>query len=98
MTIKDYISSAICGIIIAGLLFGACFGGFIALNELFEDVYYAKAQVMEVNGQVVTAMTADGNLWEFDSERDYFVNETIKICFNTNNTESIYDDMIMGVR
>lgn len=95
---KDYIGIIICSILIAGLLFGACIGGFVALNELYEDIYYAKAQVVEVNGQVITAMTADGNLWEFESERDYFVNETIKICFNTNNTESIYDDMIMGVR
>lgn len=95
---KDYIINAICGIIIAGLLFGACALGFIAIEGLTEDIYYAKAQVVEVNDHVYTAITADGNLWEFDSERDYFVNETIKICFNTNNTESIYDDIIMGVR
>lgn len=95
---KKYIIDIVGGILIAACIFGACVCGFLVIEGLFEDIYYAKAQVMEVNGQVVTVMTADGNLWDFESERDYFVNETIKICFNTNGTETIYDDIIMGVR
>lgn len=95
---KDYIITIICSMLIAVLLFGGCIGMFWMLNKAYENIYCAKAQVVEVNGQVVTAMTADGNLWEFESERDYFVNETIKICFNTNNTDTIYDDIIMGVQ
>lgn len=74
-----------------GVMFGI-------LADFDESTRYAKAQVVEIDGQVVTLMTADGNLWEYETTTNCFVGEVVKICFLTNKTETIYDDVISYVR
>lgn len=71
---------------------------FMCLDCLSNNFRYEKAMVSAVEGDVVVLETADGNLWEMESEHDWLVGEVVKVCFLTQGTETIYDDAIDYVR
>ncbi len=57
-----------------------------------------RMQVIEVHDGVYAVIDSNGEVWEFSSDRTYFVDEVVTVRFNTLGTESIYDDEIISVR
>ena len=69
-------------------------------GEAFDptNTYTAPARVVEVNETTGWVTFADwaGEAWCIRGE-DYEVDQLVVITFNDNNTESIYDDLIVDV-
>jgi hypothetical protein len=57
-----------------------------------------KVQVVEINGDVIAVVDGSGEVWEFESDGTYFVNEVLMVKFDPMGTESIYDDAIIAVK
>jgi hypothetical protein len=74
------------------ILIGGVFYGFHTLFTT-RDIY---AQVEEMREGIVLVNDSTGNLWEFESD-EFVVNDIVKIRFDTNQTELIYDDIIINV-
>lgn len=61
--------------------------------------YTLDAVVVEVNGAVVTVEDSTGNLWDYEVDADAVpaVGTQVTLFMQDMNTESIYDDQIVGV-
>lgn len=44
-----------------------------------------------------TIVTTDGNIWELEDNSAFSNSQSVIITFDTNNTQSIYDDMIVNI-
>lgn len=84
-------------ILIFALIFGAFLLPLLALGDS-THVYTAKVQVIESNDGVYAVIDANGDVWEFESDNHYFVNEVLTVRFNTMNTDTIYDDEIISIK
>lgn len=67
--------------------------------DKYETTYIREAEVTYVEGDLVTFTDYVGNDWEyfFDEGNTYNVNDEVKLVMNTNHTDSIYDDIIVGI-
>lgn len=61
--------------------------------------YELEAVVVEVNGAVVTVEDSTGNLWDYEVDADAVpvVGTQVTLLMQDMNTESIYDDQIVGI-
>ena len=84
-------------ILIFALLFGAFLLPLLTLGDSTR-IYTAKVQVIESNDGVYAVVDANGDVWEFESDNHYFVNEVLTVRFDTMNTDTIYDDEIISVK
>ena len=84
-------------ILIFVLLFGAFLLPLLTLGDS-TCVYTAKVQVIESNDGVYAVIDANGNVWEFESDNHYFINEVLTVRFDTMNTNTIYDDEIISIK
>ena len=85
-------------ILIFTLLFGALF--LFPLLTLGDSsrTYTAKVQVIESNDGVYAVVDANGDVWEFESDNHYFINEVLTVRFDTMDTDTIYDDEIISIK
>lgn len=63
------------------------------------DTHYTKdATIIHTsNNYYAVAVDDAGNEWEFCAD-NVFVNQKVKLKMHTNNTNSIYDDKVVGVK
>jgi hypothetical protein len=62
------------------------------------DTHYTREAVVvhTANNYYAVAVDNAGNEWEFCAD-NVFVNQKVKLKMHTNNTNSIYDDKVIGV-
>jgi hypothetical protein len=62
------------------------------------DTHYTREAVVvhPANNYYAVAVDNAGNEWEFCAD-NVFVNQKVKLKMHTNNTNSIYDDKVIGV-
>jgi hypothetical protein len=62
------------------------------------DTHYTREAVVvhTANNYYAVAVDETGNEWEFCAD-NVFVNQKVKLKMHTNNTNSIYDDKVIGV-
>ena len=73
---------------------------FIALFLAIENTehYYKKAEVVEIEGDVIVVEDDDGYLWEFYGD-DYKIGQQVEMKMFTNYTHNIiFDDEIKKVK
>ena len=73
---------------------------FIALFLAIEtkEHYYKKAEVVEIEGDVIVVEDENGYLWEFYGD-DYKIGQQVKMKIFTNHTHNItFDDEIKKVK
>jgi hypothetical protein len=83
------------------LVFVLLFGAFLLPLLTLEDstsTYTAKVQVIESNDNVYAVVDANGDVWEFESDNQYFINEVLTVRFDTMDTDTIYDDEIISIK
>jgi hypothetical protein len=83
------------------LIFAFLFSAFLLSSSPSREsthTYTAKVQVIESNDNVYTVVDANGDVWEFESNNHYFINEVLTVRFDTMNTDTIYDDEIISIK
>jgi hypothetical protein len=83
------------------LIFAFLFSAFLLSSSPSREsthTYTAKVQVIESNDNVYTVVDANGDVWEFESDNHYFINEVLTVRFDTMNTDTIYDDEIISIK
>ena len=72
----------------------------LTLTMTARSQYTLDAVVVEVNGAVVTVEDSTGNLWDYEVDADAVpvVGACVTLFMQDMDTESIYDDQIVGVR
>lgn len=78
---------------------------FLALLPIYlfivrsNKTYTREALVIYKNDDFVTAVTLDGNEWDFYTDDEIKVNDEITLTFDVNNTkDNIYDDIIVNAQ
>lgn len=84
-------------ILIFALIYGAFLLPLLTLGDSTR-IYTAKVQVIESNDNVYAVVDANGDVWEFESNNHYFINEVLKVRFDTMGTNTIYDDEIIAIK
>lgn len=84
-------------ILIFALIYGAFLLPLLTLGDSTR-IYTAKVQVIESNDNVYAVVDANGDVWEFESDNHYFINEVLKVRFDTMGTDTIYDDEIIAIK
>ena len=84
-------------ILIFVLIYGAFLLPLLTLGDSIR-IYEAKVQVIESNDNVYAVVDANGDVWEFESDNHYFINEVLTVRFDTMNTDTIYDDEIISIK
>lgn len=71
----------------------------LTLAMTAHNQYALDAVVVEVNGAVVTVEDSTGNLWDYEVDADAVpvVGTQVTLFMQGMDTESIYDDQIVGV-
>ena len=87
-------------VLLVVLLLGVFIAPFIMLSDLDENLHirFEKVQVIEACDDVYAVVDGSGEVWEFESDCTYFVNEVLTVKFDTKGTESIYDDAIIAIK
>lgn len=85
-------------ILIFALLFGTLFLLPLLMFKDSTHTYTAKVQIIESNDGVYAVIDANGDVWEFESDNHYFINEVLTVRFDTMNTDTIYDDEIISIK
>jgi hypothetical protein len=87
-------------VLIAVLLLGVFITPIIMLSDPVENLHirFDKVQVIEAYDGVYAVVDGSGEVWEFESNSTYFVNEVLTVKFDTKGTESIYDDAIIAIK
>ena len=83
------------------LIFVLIFAEFMLPLVVFSNntrIYTAKVQVIESNDNVYAVVDTDGDVWEFESDNHYFINEVLTVHFDTMDTDTIYDDEIISIK
>lgn len=63
-----------------------------------EREYSMDGFIVEKHGNVFTVEDTTGNLWDFESEEEYYINDNVKVRFNDNcTTNNRIDDIIIEV-
>ena len=84
-------------ILIFVLIYGAFLLPLLTLGDSTR-IYTTKVQVIESNDNVYAVVDANGDVWEFESDNHYFINEVLTVRFDTMNTDTIYDDEIISIK
>ena len=58
--------------------------------------YVKKVKVIDKNQEIISVIDENNNYWSFYGN-EYKINDNLLIEFTDNNTETIYDDMIIRV-
>ncbi len=87
-------------VLLVVLLLGVFIAPIVMLSDLDENLHirFDKVQVIEAYDGVYAVIDGSGEVWEFESNSTYFVNEVLTVKFDTMGTESIYDDAIIAVK
>ena len=93
---KDFILR----VLLVVLLLGVFIAPFIMLSDLDENLHirFEKVQVIEAYDGVYAVVDGTGDVWEFESDKTYFVGEVFTVKFDTLGTEDIYDDEIIAIK
>lgn len=92
-------------VFLIGLVLIIFFGIFIGTHDVYDlgvqrpSEQYAKSGVVtdvDTEADVVTFVDTQGNAWTFTGCEDWQVGDRLAVIMNTQGTESIYDDVIMG--
>lgn len=85
-------------LLIACLLVSILFGTMrlAIIYQPHTEVRYCK--VVEIDNGIIVLETTDGNLWEYETGRDFWIDEIVRVRFDNMGTESIYDDEIISIR
>lgn len=65
------------------------------------DTLYAKTAIiyeLDRDNDIVYVSDSNGEAWSFMGCEDYEIGDYVSMIMYTNNTKSIYDDMIVSVR
>lgn len=84
-------------ILIFVLIYGAFLLPLLTLGDSTR-IYTTKVQVIESNDNVYAVVDANGDVWEFESDNHYFINEVLTVRFDTMDTDTIYDDEIISIK
>lgn len=73
------------------------FVGSMALGSYLDNTYTVNAMVAEKEGMKYF-VDVRGEAWDDDRAESFTVGQDVRITFNKNVTESIYDDSILKVK
>lgn len=59
--------------------------------------YEVEATVYDLEGEVVTFETESGDLWQYETKWHHDRGEQVDLVMYRNNTDTIYDDVIVFV-
>lgn len=64
-----------------------------------DNILIRVGTIVEIDAEndVVVVMDTVGMLWAFDGIEDYMLDDTVALLMDKNNTEIIYDDIILRV-
>lgn len=64
-----------------------------------DNILIRVGTIVEIDEEnnVVVVMDTVGMLWAFDGIEDYMLDDTVAMLMDKNNTETIYDDIIVRV-
>lgn len=64
-----------------------------------DNILVRVGTIVEIDAEndVVVVMDTVGMLWAFDGIEDYMLDDTVALLMDKNNTETIYDDIIVRV-
>ena len=64
-----------------------------------DNVLVRVGTIVEIDEEndVVVVMDTVGMLWEFEGIEDYMLDDTVALLMDKNNTETIFDDIIVRV-
>lgn len=95
VSIIDILTTLLVVCLLVSIVFGTMM--FAATYKPHTEVKYCK--VVKVDNGVITLETADGNLWDYETDRDdFWIDEIVKVRFDNMGTDDIYDDEIISVR
>jgi hypothetical protein len=64
--------------------------------SIITSIYFANAEIVEVNGTEVIFVTDDGNEWSIESD-GYAVGDKVTVKFHTNYTDNVEDDIVKKI-
>lgn len=87
-------------VLLAVLLLGVFIAPIAMFSDLDENLHirFEKVQVIEACDGVYAVVDGAGEVWEFESNKTYFVGEVFTVKFDTLGTEDIYDDEIIAIK
>ena len=87
-------------ILLVVLLLGVFIAPIIMLSDLDENLHirFEKVQVIEACDGVYAVVDGSGEVWEFESDKTYFVGEGVTVKCDTRGTENIYDDESVAIK
>lgn len=67
--------------------------------NVYETTYVRDAEVTSVVEDIVTFTDTTGNDWEYELDEDMqcVIGDRVTLIMNTNHTDMIYDDIIVGM-
>lgn len=73
-------------------------GGVIANAQTETNYYPLTAIVTSVDGNEVTAISINGNVWKFLDEEEYYTSgDMVSLLMDNKNTDLVFDDEIIKV-
>lgn len=64
--------------------------------SIITSIYFANAEIVEVNGNEVVFVTDDGNEWSIEDD-GYAVGDKVTVKFHTNYTDNVEDDIVKKI-
>lgn len=63
-----------------------------------EVSYTEQGEIINKENDVITILDMTGNLWEYETEKDFEIGDKVKVTFNDNETIKKEDDMIIKIK
>jgi uncharacterized OB-fold protein len=63
-----------------------------------EVCYTEQGEIISKENDVVTIIDSTGNLWEYETEKDFRIGDKVKVTFNDNETTKREDDIIIKIK
>lgn len=70
----------------------------LILVGVIENQRTINATVLSVENDIVQFEDTEGDIWEYETTKDYIVGETVNLTFDMNGTDNIKDDRIINIR
>jgi hypothetical protein len=72
----------------------------LSIGIAYADIYPTTVIIREIDylNDLVICEDYNGNEWVFEGIEDWDVNDIVSMIMNDNETELIYDDVIMQIR
>ena len=63
-----------------------------------EVSYTEQGEIINKENDVITILDMTGNIWEYETEKDFEIGDKVKVTFNDNETIKKEDDIIIKIK